>query len=435
MHIDISPSHFLHNSTHWFEKIDQLYRPTSTFGQDTAEIIYARDVLGESNYSFLPIILKEWLYLLKDDGYLVLDYKPSEHISFDPIEKTLWQFMRDYYDLVCHEPALPESLEDLDVEKLQKQISDKVSAYEEQLDVSRQLGPPFPVVKVPSEQDGYMRLILQKINATAVENDSMDKWTFGILTMGNREEWLQKVIDSIRMQKIPSYEIVLCGSYYDRKEPDIRYIPYNKRAGWITKQKNLIVESAQYENVCVIHDRIVFPENWYEGMKKWGNCFEHLGLPQLYNGDRAGDWLHVDPDVVVKFSNGGYFFPMQYQDYADWSPTSYSSGSLHIGKKHILTEVPWNETLYWNQAEDYALQQDLHAGGYLTRFNPYAKTEVLAWRFPTDKTNKIRLLPRIGTGVFRIIFKIFPMHKEWIFSKGMYIYYELPRIIRKRLNL
>ncbi|MDE2588784.1 MAG: hypothetical protein KGL95_03875, partial [Patescibacteria group bacterium] len=137
----------------------------------------------------------------------------------------------------------------------------------------------------------------------------------------------------------------------------------------------------KYENLCIIHDRIVFDKEWYKGMKKWGNTFEHLSCQQLFNGHRAGDWCIVEDKYLTFKGKKSYF--VSSLDYRDWYPSSFITGTMHIGKKSVLTNA-WNETLYWNQAEDYTLTVDLFAKGVVPRFNDKMKVESLAWRFTID---------------------------------------------------
>ena len=49
-------------------------------------------------------------------------------------------------------------------------------------------------------------------------------------------------------------------------------------------------------------------------------------------------------------------------------------------KKNILNKVPFNESLYWNEAEDIQLGQDMMDAGYIPRIND-AKVNVLSFRF------------------------------------------------------
>ena len=93
---------------------------------------------------------------------------------------------------------------------------------------------------IPKRTDKkYFRIICKKIESTKINGDSINKWTFGIVSNGLRKDWINLTIQSIRNQKIPQYEIIICGNYTGKKETDIKYIPFKERddKGWITKKK------------------------------------------------------------------------------------------------------------------------------------------------------------------------------------------------------
>ena len=52
-------------------------------------------------------------------------------------------------------------------------------------------------------------------------------FTFGIITDGGKDERLQIVIESIRKQSIPFYEIIIVG-YTELRGDEIIYIPFDE---------------------------------------------------------------------------------------------------------------------------------------------------------------------------------------------------------------
>jgi tRNA A37 methylthiotransferase MiaB len=75
-------------------------------------------------------------------------------------------------------------------------------------------------------------------------------FTFGIITTG-KDEYIQKIVDSIHSQKIPHYEIIVVGKC-NIKDPYLYNVPFDEkcRKAWITKKKNIICKMAKYENIC-----------------------------------------------------------------------------------------------------------------------------------------------------------------------------------------
>lgn len=314
------------------QKIDNLFRLSPNIKEESLDYVHIKKFLDKKQ--FAPILLKESFFILKPKGYLVINYQPSEEINFISLEELLWWLFKGNYNIILH--------------------SESVTNH----------------------------LVIQKKNSVFAKGDSIDKWSFGIVTNGDRDDWIELIIESIKKQGIPQYEIIFCGKYKNRPEKNIIYIPFNERAdrGWITKKKNLIVEKAKYENLCIIHDRLVLNSNWYRGMKKYGNAFELLGCIQRQkNGEQAGDWLTWGGPLYS-------FYKIAGLEYTNWDFNTYLSGQLVIIKKSIYKKVLWDETTFWIPKT----QRDLVADGdfsfrardigNLIRFNHYSSCLALSWR-------------------------------------------------------
>lgn len=354
-------------------QINQLYHPTGELGQDSQKIVYTKGTVNATK--FYPILLKEWFYLVKQDGFLVIDYKPNKILDFQKLEETMWWLWQGAYDILYHGPAEKSDFREAPVSK------------------------------------GYDRFICKKIISTEIPDDNINSWTFGIITKGERDDWLEEIIQSIKDQKIPNYEIIICGTYRDRKEKDFKYIPFFDRdeRGWITRKKNLIAKEAKYENICIVHDRIVFDKDWFKGMKKYGNCFDVLCNQQSLKGSslQTGDWLTYGYDKL----NSPY--GISKLRYNDWDRFVYMGGQLSIMKKSVWQKCPWNETLYWGE-EDVELSFRFRDAGFLIRFNPYSTCTALAWRFgvlPSKYYLSEGLLPKD-----MLMRRLLRLLNKWIFS-------------------
>ena len=390
--LDLSSKPRVNGAKHWYEEINQLYHPTGIYEQDSQNIVYSYGNLNSTK--FVPILLKEWFYLVQKDGYLVIDYHPNKTCDFQKLEKNMWWLWLGKYDITYHGPI--SDIRNLTSQKL--------------LDFAK--NPPSQPV-MPKEKEGLFRFVCKKTVSTKIPGDSINKWTFGMITKGERNDWIEEIIQAIHNQKIPNYEIIVCGTYIDRREKNFTYIPFKERddRGWITKKKNLIVQKAKYENLCIVHDRIVLGNNWFSGVKKYGNCFELMCVKQTLHGSpnlRTGDWLtYGEKTLDVPFG-------ISKLEYTDWDEYVYVGGMLTTLKKHIALVAPWNETRYWGE-EDVELtfrQRDL---GYIARYNPYSSVEALTWRFgdlpskyypsegflPKDMLVR-RLLRQINKAVFSV---------------------------------
>jgi len=65
------------------------------------------------------------------------------------------------------------------------------------------------------------------------------EFTFGIITAGDNDHYIQTIIDSIRENHIPIYEIIIVGNTKIQQDGIIRVFEFDEtiRAGWITKKK------------------------------------------------------------------------------------------------------------------------------------------------------------------------------------------------------
>lgn len=415
--LDLSTKKKLSNVVHWTTDINQLYHPTAIFGQDRQDIVYTHDNLNTTK--FTPILLKEWFFLVKKDGYLIIDYKPNEICNWQKLEEYMWWLWKNKYEIIFHGSINSSETENSTENKLINFIKNKESYFKKNLDPITLLPPTLSTETRPKKNNGYIRFICKKIESTIILKDHINKWTFGIVTNGARKDWLEDIINSIKKQNIPEYEILVCGSYYDRHELNFRYIPYNKRddKGWITKKKNIIAKEAKYQNICIIHDRILFDKNWYKGMKKWGNCFEVLAVPQLFinNKERFGDWT-CNKGFDIKTADNFIPITTGHCEYRDWDKDIPGYAGVTIIKKSIMEKNGFNESLYWGkQYDDILMHQNINSKGYILRMNPhaitYSKTKSVFgfnWFYEFDskklgKLKNVNIFLRISYYIFYIL--------------------------------
>jgi hypothetical protein len=179
------------------------------------------------------------------------------------------------------------------------------------------------------------------------------KFTFGIITHKDSEEFINQIIDSIEKEKIPNYEIIIVGEFNNLREKCI-VVPFDEtiKRAWITRKKNIITNLAQYENIVYLHDYIKLEEGWYEGQLKAGNDFK-IRMDKIinFNGERYRDfciWPH----------NGNYMDNIIGRDalipyyITHLSKYMYISGSYWVAKKSVMEEFPLNENLCWGEGED-----------------------------------------------------------------------------------
>jgi hypothetical protein len=105
-------------------------------------------------------------------------------------------------------------------------------------------------------------------------------------------------------------------------------------------------------------------------------------MPTLKDGIRTYDWLTLKYPLEDKKS--GWFLG-SHLDYSDWDKWIYIDGGVIILKKYVWEKVKWDESRYYNEAEDSKLSHDQTRYGFITRFNPYSSMESFRFNHPFSK--------------------------------------------------
>lgn len=201
--------------------------------------------------------------------------------------------------------------------------------------------------------------------------------SFCVITDGKRKLQLDRLVSSLQSlvtDENQNIELIICGpceldiSEY-QEELKVALVPEPlsfRDRGWITRKKNLLVKSARYENIVIVHDRYFFPHDFLQRLGEFGFDFEVMSCKQISeNGERMPDW--------VALGDAWQWTAPGMLTYGDWSPYIYINGGLIIAKTKILKAHPWNELLFWMQAEDVELTRRLQSSGCVPRFATKAK--------------------------------------------------------------
>lgn len=237
----------------------------------------------------------------------------------------------------------------------------------------------------------------QKVSPLTIEADrGLDEWTFGIPVGPDDPLFLNKCVERIFELDIPKKEIILCG----RPHKDFKFFDQVKIVGedipsppvHITRKKNTLAQTASLKNLCIIHDRVMLPENFIRAMEKFGDDFPITGLHSFYFADkknliprRYSDFNTINEEIAKTFDINTltkkemaliarkclyYQSPMRTGFGCD-----YLTGSLYICKSRLWNYCPQNEHLYWDDFED--LEHGVRAAsvGIPTIINPYSMTQ------------------------------------------------------------
>ena len=380
------------DNTIWDLPIDWLYNLSNFYKEEELDYVYSNSF---NRTKFYKILLKEWWFYLKQWWKIILDFQQNKILSFSEFIGVLNLFFQKNYSLEYF---------DLWNENIRIEITKNIS--------------------------------------TRNENDLIENWTFWIITNWERIEWIEKVIQSILKQEIPNFEIIICWKLIDKsiiEKYNLKYVEFTEKdeIWWITRKKNLVVQNAKYENLMIMHDKIILDDNWYNWMQKYWNNFESLScITKNIEGKRYSDWKVVLWKDLYFIKNKIYskirknvdkwvykeslWFDQYYLNYNDWDVHSSIVGHFNILKKKVATQVCWDENLYWNCAEDVALSSDINVNGFLNKFNPYSGVTSLNFRqaehpiinFDIEKLWKLKW-QYILRGIFLIV-KI--LKKTWIYT-------------------
>ena len=208
---------------------------------------------------------------------------------------------------------------------------------------------------------GIIRLKYKKVGPTFVPGDEISKWSFGILSNGEKAAEVNSLVNSIQRQGIPEVQITICGPHPARK--DIEIIDVDNDGGDvrapISKKKNKLVDNARFENIVLLHDRYILPDDWYLNFKKYGNAFEMLAVRnEGPRGGRVADWMIYDglPSQPNAFSH--------LAPYNKRTGDFYMAGGIMIIKKAVYQAIRLDERLYWGELEDVQFSKIAQLKGF-----------------------------------------------------------------------
>lgn len=191
-------------------------------------------------------------------------------------------------------------------------------------------------------------------------------WTFGIC-LGNNSTFLDSLIVSIKRQQELNkdiFEIIVIGPINleistiiekHKSEINISHIVFEEKTWstsfennpWITLKKNILIQNAKFENICLMHDYIGLCAGWYMGFQKFGYDWDVCMTPVLHqDGRRFRDW--------IRNASSCQLGDVQYVDYEDnkYTQKMYISGAYWCGKKDYMLKHPQHINRLWDQGED-----------------------------------------------------------------------------------
>ena len=258
-------------------------------------------------------------------------------------------------------------------------------------EVSTCFGERYKVHKKEFENN-IDRFWLTKIESALPSDDSISKWSFGIVSNGIKNDRVLNIINQIISFNIPEFEILICGPKPSENLPDEVKVINDKEMYFdvripISKKKNRIIDEAKHNNLIIMHDRITFDKDWYKKICDYGNHFDQICMPILDEDTkslRINDWMKIDCDFTEFEKSKGVIL-----NYNEWSPFVFVDGGFMLIKKHIISKTKLNPFLNWGEMEDVNLSQRLYLEGNSVCFyqSPFLFTQT--HRIKTSKPTKI----------------------------------------------
>lgn len=350
-----------------FKEPDSLYHfyPEDGVEYESFDFVFNNGLFTETK--FYKILIKEWFYLIKVGGNLVVRFKESLFINRDNIGN------------------LFESL----------------------------VGDAGEILYINKDEEDYFTVIIQKINSIIKDNDDITKWSFCIINPKGLDA--SDLIRSIEYQKIPQYEIILdnLAEWQSPVGAEVKVVSYGDGFVSTAVMKNKMLLSARYENVVII-DRskadIILSEDWYKQAKRYGNYFEALScVIATRNGERCADWLTLACDKRSVSESIFRTSMMGLLEYRDWNDWVYFPNPVCILKKSLYHKALWDN--YSAEGDENTLfSHQLHSNGAILRVNPEllcrinnCTPEFLARNFPYFEYDRLRLGKRKGKLLRRMV--------------------------------
>lgn len=252
----------------------------------------------------------------------------------------------------------------------------------------------------------------RKKEACRAERGGLEAWTFAVPVGPEDATILNKCVERLLALPLAEKEILLCG----RPAANFRYFDQVRIVGEhitappvrICTKKNLLVQEARHENICLLHERVHLPLDFGDAVRRFGDAFPLTGFHSIYFRDRWNciPQRYSDYNTIVNLvgqrdegltrGNGarlahlfapsidafcgierGYFAyanPLRYNEF------HYLTGSLYLTKKSLWQFAPQDENLHWLEFEDVEHGLRAAALGIPSRINPHAITQSLVSR-------------------------------------------------------
>lgn len=226
--------------------------------------------------------------------------------------------------------------------------------------------------------DSGMTYMVFDVKRKMIDKYQSQKWSFGVLTTGNKVDRVVELLKSIRSLEKCESEIIVAGPEDDAYTPfNVRYLDcstFRDNLAEISRKKNAIADFATNPNLAIFHDRYSLSEDFFDGFDQYGYDFDFLSIEQItLNGERF-------PSIAIHIRYRTYGLQVIPKEFNKLCGGIYVNGGVMIFKTHMIQKIRFNDLLRWEQREDVELSDRFIMNGIVPRINYISSVNVLEMR-------------------------------------------------------
>lgn len=251
-----------------------------------------------------------------------------------------------------------------------------------------------------------------KLKSKEVPEYGNAKWSICVVSGGNNENKLEKVIQSVAQAELDEVELLIIGPKPKITLPDFaRHIDFVESQVDprfpIVEKKNLCAKLAKFDNLLIIHDRFFLTPSWTQAIKMLRTDWDVLVFP-VEISDRPElslqDWCAYSNPIAKNRGSDRLFryfetYPFNYENLRHHSLDSneYDDGVMSCGgsfavRRQVLLDTPIDQRLRWAEIEDGDWSERLIAAGYIISLAPTAQLGTRSdWKSGTKRWSNLKL--------------------------------------------
>lgn len=218
-------------------------------------------------------------------------------------------------------------------------------------------------------ETGFVATSAMRVRRQNLASYQPAPWTVAVVTQGTRIDNVVRCCQSVRDQDPDRrHEILIHGSSHPSYDQfGVHYVdPQAEDPGSVTlgRKKNTIARAALHPNLIIAHDRYVLDAGFFDGFSRFGYDFDLCAVHQTYeDGEDYPAYCALNGPLLA------WSPPVHCENYNVLHQNQYVNGGLMVFKTHTLRDLPFNDLLYWNQAEDVEVSHVFMESGIPPRMN------------------------------------------------------------------